>query len=146
MKNLRPERTEDQYIIPPSVEALERNFYVRRSERIRKSPQWYNPWFGADGEWKNDAVASIVYIIQDRDFNINVDAHNILLLLAEWDVEDCMDMPSTFHMRESYFLKNKSHNTDTPTYMESLSGENAEEYFKAMDDEVSWEGTHGRLF
>ena len=25
---------------------------------------------------------------------------------------------------------------DTPTYMEALSGENSEEYFKAMDDEI----------
>ena len=42
-KNVRPEGTEDQYVISPSAEALERNFYVRRSERIIKSPQRYNP-------------------------------------------------------------------------------------------------------
>ena len=41
---------------------------------------------------------------------------------------------STFHMRESYALKTQSHDPDTPTYMEALSGENSEEYFKAMDD------------
>ena len=39
-------------------------------------------------------------------------------------------------MRESYVLKSQSHNPDTPTYMEALSGENAEEYFKSMDDEI----------
>ena len=39
-------------------------------------------------------------------------------------------------MREYYVLKNQSHDPDTPTYMEALSGENAEEYFKVMDDEI----------
>ena len=39
-------------------------------------------------------------------------------------------------MRESYALKTQSHDTDTPTYTEELSGENLEEYFKAMDDEI----------
>ena len=50
--------------------------------------------------------------------------------------EDCMDTPSTFHMRKYYAFKTQSHDPDTPTYMEALSGENAEEYFKAMDDEI----------
>ena len=50
----------------------------------------------------------------------------IRLLLAEWDTEDCMDTPSKFHMIESYVLKTKSNDTDTPTYMEALSDENSE--------------------
>ena len=61
---------------------------------------------------------------------------DILSLLAEWDVEDFMDTPLTFHMMESYVLKTQSHDPDNPTYMEALSGENSEEYFKAMDDEI----------
>ena len=75
-------------------------------------------------------------MIQDRHINRNVDTNDILSLLAEWDAEDCMDRPSTFHMIESYAIKTQSHDPDTPTYMEALSGENSEEYFKAMDDEV----------
>ena len=75
-------------------------------------------------------------MIQDRDFDSNVDTDGILLLMAEWDAEDCMDKPSTFHIRESYALKTQSHEHDTPTYMEALSGENPEEYFKAMDYEI----------
>ena len=39
-------------------------------------------------------------------------------------------------MRESYALKTQSHDPDTPMYMEALSGENPEEYFKAMDDDI----------
>ena len=85
MDNVRPEGTEDQYVTSPNGEALGRNFHVRRSERIRNSPQRYNPGFGAAIEWKNGAVVSIVYIIQDRDLNINVDTDDILLLLVEWD-------------------------------------------------------------
>ena len=56
---------------------------MRRSERIRNSPQRYDPGFGAAREWKNDDVASIVYMIQDRDFDSNVDTDEILSLLAE---------------------------------------------------------------
>ena len=47
-----------------------------------------------------------------------------------------MDATSTFHTREYHFLKSKSHDTDTPTYMEALSFEHADEYYKAMNDEV----------
>ena len=39
-------------------------------------------------------------------------------------------------MREYYVIKSQIHDLDTPTYMEALSGENSEEYFKAMDDEI----------
>ena len=39
-----------------------------------------------------------------------------------------MYTPSTFHMRESYIIKYQSHYPDTPTYMEAVSGENAEEH------------------
>ena len=93
MDNLRPEDTEDQSVTYPSGEALGRNVHVRSYECIRNSPQRYNPVFGAAREWKNDAVASIVYMIQDRDLNSNIDTDDILLLLAEWNVEYCMDTP-----------------------------------------------------
>ena len=59
--NMRPEGTEYQSVTSPNGEALIRNVHVRRSERIRNSPQRYNPVFGADREWKNEAVASTVY-------------------------------------------------------------------------------------
>ena len=72
-------------------------------------------------------------MIQDRYLNSNIDTDDILLLLAEWGSEDCMHTPSTFHMKESYVLNTQSHYPDTTTYMEALSGENSEEYFKAMD-------------
>ena len=82
MDNVCPDGNENQYITSPSGEALGSNFHMSRSERIRNSPQRYNPGFGAAREWKNDAVASIVYMIQDRDLNSNVDTDDILSLLA----------------------------------------------------------------
>ena len=91
MDNVCPDGNEDQYVTSPSEEALGRNVNVRRSERIRNSPQRYNPGFGAAREWKNDAVASIVYMIQDRDLIINVYTNDIISLLAEWDAEYFMD-------------------------------------------------------
>ena len=52
-----------------------------RSKRTRKSPQRYDPGFGAAREWNNDAVASIVYMIRGGGLNRNVDTYDILLLL-----------------------------------------------------------------
>ena len=85
MDNVHPEGTEDQSVTSPNGEALGRNVHVRRSKRIRNSPQRYNPGFGAAIEWKNGAVVSMVYMIQDRYLNRNVDTDDILSLLAEWD-------------------------------------------------------------
>ena len=80
MDNVCPDENENQYFTSPSGEALGMNFNVRRSEHIRNSPQRYNPVFGAAREWKNDAVASIVYMIQDRYFDSNV--YTIRLLIS----------------------------------------------------------------
>ena len=99
MENVCPEGTEDQSVTSPSGEALIRNFHVRSSEHIINAPQRYNPVFGAAREWKNDDVASILYMIQDRDINSNVDMDDILSLLSEWSAEYCMYTPSTFHKR-----------------------------------------------
>ena len=78
MDNARPEGTEDQSVTYPSGESLGANFHARRSKRIRNYPQRYDPGFGAAREWKNDAVASIVYMIQERGLNRNVDTYDIL--------------------------------------------------------------------
>ena len=59
------------------------NVHVRRSKRIINSSQWYNPVFGDAREWNNDAVASIVNMIQYRDIKRNVDTDDILSLIAE---------------------------------------------------------------
>ena len=75
-------------------------------------------------------------MIQDGDLNSNVDADDILLLLDEGYAEYFMDELSTFDTRKSYVLISQSHDTDTPTYMEALSGENCDEYYKEMYDEI----------
>ena len=78
MDKVSPEETEDQSVTSPSGEALGRNVHVRRFKRIRNDPQRYNPVFGTSREWNNDADASIVYMIQDRDLNRNVDTDDII--------------------------------------------------------------------
>ena len=78
MENVCSEGTEDQYVTSPRGESLVRNVHMRRSKRIRNSPQRYNPGFGAAREWKNDDVASIVYMIQYRYLNSNLDTDYIL--------------------------------------------------------------------
>ena len=40
-------------------------------------------------------------------------------------------------MIEYYVLKYQIKDTDTPTYMEDLSGEHADEYYNTMDDEIN---------
>ena len=77
-------------VTSPSGESLGSDFRLRRSGRIRKSPQRYDPGFVDARDWNNDTVVSILYIIQDGDLNINVDTDDILSLLTEWDAEDCM--------------------------------------------------------
>ena len=78
MDNVHTEGTEYQYFISTSGEALRRNFHVRRSERIRKYPQRYDPGFGVAIELKNDAVASIFSMIQYGDINSNGDKEETL--------------------------------------------------------------------
>ena len=148
MDNVCPEGTEDQYVKSPRGEALLRNVHVRRSERIRNYPQRYNPGFGAAIEWKNDAVASIVYMLQDRDLNSNVDTDDILSLLAEWDAEDCMDTPSMFHMSESYVIKTTAMILILQRiwrHYQARIRKNALRQWM-MKFKVLWEGTHGGLF
>ena len=82
MDNVCPEKTKDQYVTSPIREVLGRNVHVRRSKYIRKYIQRYNPVFGAAREWKNEYVASIVYMIQDGNLNINIDTNYILLFLS----------------------------------------------------------------
>ena len=72
---LHPPYPECQW--PPSFGAVS-DAALACSELIRNSPQWYNPVFGAAIEWKNDAVASIVYMIQYRDLDSNIDTDYIL--------------------------------------------------------------------
>ena len=93
MDNVRPEGNEDQYITSTGGEDLERNVHMRPSECTRKFPHQYEPWFGADRQWKSDDVESIVYMIKSEDFNRNVDTDDILSIMADWYSEDCMDVP-----------------------------------------------------
>ena len=143
-----PEGNENQYVTFPSGWALGRNVNARRSKRIRKSPQRYNPGFGASIEWKNDTVASIVYMLQDRDLDSNVDTDEILSLLDKWDVEYCIDTPSTFHMREYYFSRIKAMILILQRiwrhYQAKIRKNNLRQWM--MKSKVLWEGTHGRLF
>ena len=105
MDNVLPEGTEDPSVTFPSGEVLGSNIHMSSSGRIIKSPQQHDPGYGAAREWNNDAVSSIVYMIQYGDLNSNVDTDYILPLLAELDAEYCMEIPSTFHMRQPYVLK-----------------------------------------
>ena len=83
MENERPWGTQYQSITSPSGKYLGRDVHVRRSNRIIKLPQRYDPGFGETREWRRDAVASLFYIIRDVYCDSNVDMDNILFLLYE---------------------------------------------------------------
>ena len=91
MDNIRSEGTENQSVTSKNGEYFCKNVHAKCSKRIRKYPQRYDPGFGAAREWKSDGVASIVYMLHDRDYYSNVYTYEILSLLDEWDVEDCID-------------------------------------------------------
>ena len=75
-------------------------------------------------------------MIHNEYHGSNMDTDEIILLLDKCDAEDCIDTQSNFQIREYYVPKSHSHNPDTPTPMEALLGENAEKYFKAINDEI----------
>ena len=62
----------------------------------------------------------------------NIDTYEILSVLTDWYETYFMDDPPKFHRREYFELKSQSQDLDTPTYIEVLSGEHAEEYYKAV--------------
>ena len=99
MENGSSERTEYQTVTSQSGEACGSNVYVSHFKCIRKPPQRYDPGFGSTREWKSDYIANIVCMIHYGDSDRNKDTDTILLLLSEWDTEDCMGAPSTLHMR-----------------------------------------------
>ena len=88
-----------------------------------KYPHQFDPLFGSAIQYNSEGVASLVYMIRNRDYDRNVDTEKVLYLLAGWDAQDCMDYMSKFYIREPYDIKSHSHQPNTPMYMEALSGE-----------------------
>ena len=70
------------------------------------------------------------------DYYINEDTYKIILLLYDCDAEDCMDVPSTLNMRESYGIKYQTQYPDTTMCMELLLGEHADEYCKLLYHDI----------
>ena len=75
-------------------------------------------------------------MVHNGDYNINVDTDTIPLSLTDWESKYFMKAPLTLCIREPNDIESKSLDPDTPTYMEELSGEYANEYYKAMYDEI----------
>ena len=100
-----------------------KDFYVRLLKCIRKYPQWFDPGFWYEREWKSLSVVSLVYIIRYYDYDSNLDTDEIRSLIADCYAEYYMDALSIFHMRYYYALNLQSKYPYTLIYMETLSGE-----------------------
>ena len=96
---------------------------MRRSNHNRKLPQNFYPIFWDVIEWKSDDVATLLHMIQYRGHVINIDMDDIPYLISYWDAQAFTYVTSTFHMKQYYALKLKSHNPYNQKYMEALSGE-----------------------
>ena len=148
MYNVCPEGTEYQHVTSPSGEALWRNVHVRRSERIRNSPQRYNPVFGDAREWKNGAVASIVYMIQDRDLNSNVDTEDSYCYWLSGMQKIVWICHQRFILEHLMFSILKSMILILQRIWRHYQGVNCKNSWSQwmMKLKVLWEGTHGWLF
>ena len=63
-------------------------------------------------------------------YNRNVDMDIILSIMSECDAKYFMDVSTTIPIRKSYFIKSHIHDPATPTYLEALSGQHVDEYYK----------------
>ena len=62
-------------------------------------------------------------MIQDGDYDRNVDMDKIPYLFSDWDAKHYMYAPSISYMKEFYAIKFHSHDHYTTMYMETLSRE-----------------------
>ena len=111
---------------------------VRRSARIKKKPAMYNPGnFEAAKDWVSDQSILIAsYLSENRSWK-EADWDEILGLLVELDQVKSFNKPPTTRITEAFALLSKKHyDPDTPNYWQAMSGENAEEYQKAMKEEI----------
>ena len=129
-----PEITKDQSVTSPSGEALGKYSHVKHYESNSKLAHRFDPVLEAARELNSVYGASFVYIIQYGGKDSNVYIYNILYLLGYWNTQYCMDVTSIVNMRSSYYIKSHIQNPDTPMYMEALSGESVEYYYKSVGE------------
>ena len=115
-----------------------------RSTRHKKSPERFNPGMGeAASKWSDKAVfnnektAAMAAMIDTYVPIDNPDLKEIVALLADLDLEHCFEYPTATYLSEAYaHLAKKNKDPDTPSYWDAVTGEEADFWYDAMDEEI----------
>ena len=104
---------------------------LRRSSRTRARPVPYQSDFASARQWKNNEVLYLAQTMANLTISISSQT-KLNSLLTDIDAETT----ATNYSPASYAAKPK-HDPDTPSYVEAMSGEQSEDYWRAMQEEIS---------
>ena len=104
---------------------------LRRSTRTtRSSPTQFTPGDGAASKWKNNEVIHLAEHMTALKWSEN-DMNEISALLADHDADE-----TAMNYQQAALAAKKRYDLDTPSYMEAMSGDNAEDYWVTMKREI----------
>jgi hypothetical protein len=121
--------------IPDVLPTVTPSFQRRASTRTRLTPTRFTPGEGAasqwkNNEWKNTNVLNLAEHMSELKWTDN-DMKEISALLADHDAEE-----TAMNYQPAAFTAKKRYDPDTPSYMEAMSGDNAEDYWVTMKGEI----------
>lgn len=131
----------DQGLEDPPIE-------LRCSSRSRKPPTHFQPGWGSARAWKSDQVAALALTLEQglqdekplktegQEPFMSDDWNEIISCLAEMDMELSLKRPRVDHALDVSLKAKTAHDPDSPSFTEAITGEYADEYWKAMDEEV----------
>ena len=109
---------------------------LRRSSRLRKPTTYFDPGiFGPASKWKSDSVASLAACIETVKLSSG-DLFELMTMLYDLDEDEPFVTPKASILNESYSYLAQGQDPDVPVYWDALTGDEAEEWFKAMDTEI----------
>ena len=87
--------------------------------------------------FNNEKTAAMAAMIDNYVPIDNPDLKEIVALLADLDLEHCSEHPTASCMSEAYaHLAKKNKDPDAPSYWDAVTGEEADFWYDAMDEEI----------
>ena len=103
---------------------------LRRSSRLSRQPMNYDPGVEAASKWKDKEVVMMAETMAGAKCSKS-EYDALIALLEEQDAANIADVYTPMA-----FASKKKEDPDTPSYVEALSGDHAEQYWIAMRDEI----------